>query len=246
MSVWRPEDYCLTPSNWDARELASTLYLRTFRTNFDAPGFAVVRLDASLDSVEFRRRMVELKRAMHLIYKAETGRSLVYFSASRFDQQTTTKPHLDGGPDECFLMLGYEPSAIDAELEILDYSQCAFEMGLSPQEFMARHNPIFEEGYQRLQPYATAIDCFARDEYRIVCVNNSSAVFSEEQPAWQGVLHGAVIPRPDETERRVVNSTMIASVESAADEVISAAEQEEFIRTSVVHRRGYDKPHLDE
>jgi len=46
--------------------------------------------------------MVDLKRAMARVHESVTGNTLIYLSAARFDQQTTTKPHLDGGPDECF------------------------------------------------------------------------------------------------------------------------------------------------
>ena len=43
----------------------------------------------------------------------------------RFDSQTTTKFHLDGAPDEAFLMLGYEASPVRSELAIADYSKAA-------------------------------------------------------------------------------------------------------------------------
>ena len=117
--------------------------------------------------------MVNLKLEMSSIHLMKTGNVLHYLSAARFDQQTSTKPHLDGGPDECFLMLGYEPSAVDSELEISDYAKCAFDLGLSPKEFMAKHNPMFHSGYEMLRPYSTRVPCFLPDDYQIVCINNS-------------------------------------------------------------------------
>ena len=190
--------------------------------------------------------MVDLKREMAAIHESNTGNTLIYLSAARFDQQMTTKPHLDGGPDECFLMLGYEPSDVDAELQICDYSKCAFDLGLSPKEFMAKHNPMFQSGYELLRPYSTRIPCFSRTDYQIICINNSSAPFSRDQPTWQGTLHTATILTPDESKRRVVNSTMIASAPAGTPETVTESEQQEFINSSVVHRRGYDKPHLDD
>ena len=74
-------------------------------------------------------------------------------SAGRFDQQVTTRLHRDGGPDECFLMLGYEPSAIVAEIGIADYSKCAHDMGLSASEFLDHYNPMFAAGEDLLRPY---------------------------------------------------------------------------------------------
>ena len=190
--------------------------------------------------------MVDLKREMAAIHESRTGSTLIYLSAARFDQQTTTKPHLDGGPDECFLMLGYEPSDVDAELEISDYSRCAFDLGISPKEFMAKHNPMFQTGYEMLRPYTTRIPCFSPTDYQIILINNSSAPFSRDHPRLQGTLHTATILTPDESKRRVVNSTMIASAPATTPDIVTESEQQEFITTSVVRRRGYDKPHLDD
>jgi hypothetical protein len=44
---------------------------------------------------------------------------------------------------------------------------------------------------------------------RIVVINNSSVPLSAHA-ATAGVLHGAAIPEPDASARRVINSTMIA------------------------------------
>ncbi len=214
--------------------------------DFSEPGFCLVDAGRSLDSVSFRRLMVDLKQAMARIHESVRGPTLSYLSAARFDQQTTTRPHLDGGPPECFLMLGYEPTEVDSELEISDYAKCAFDLGLSPQEFMARHNPMFHAGYELLRPYATRIPCFSKTAFQIVCINNSSAPLSRESLAWQGTLHTATILTPDESQRRVINSTMIASVPIGTPDLVTEAQQQEFIHTSVVRRKGYDKTHLDD
>jgi hypothetical protein len=243
---WSPDTICLHPPLLDVEALAADIYDRTCRTDFNAPGFCVLNAGRSLDSIAFRQLMVDLKRRMAAIHESRTGNTLIYLSASRFDQQTTTKPHRDGGPEECFLMLGYEPSDVDAELEICDYAKCAFDLGISPREFMAKHNPMFQLGYELLRPYSTRIPCFSRTDYQIICINNSSASYSHLQTAWQGTLHTATILAPDETKRRVVNSTLIASVPVGTPDPVSESEQQEFIHTSVVRRRGYDKPHLDD
>ncbi len=190
--------------------------------------------------------MVDLKQALARIHESVRGQTLTYLSAARFDQQTTTRPHLDGGPPECFLMLGYEPTEVDSELEISDYTKCAFDLGLSPQEFMARHNPMFHAGYELLRPYATRIPCFAKAAFQIICINNSSTEVSRENPTWQGTLHTATILTPDESKRRIINSTMIASVPIGTPDLVTETQLQDFIRTSVVRRRGYDKAHLDD
>jgi hypothetical protein len=244
--TWRSESICMRPEGFDAQTLAGEIYDRVCRTDFSAPGFCAVTLEGSVDSVTFRRRMVSLKQQMTSIHQTKTGNTLIYLSASRFDQQETTKPHLDGGPDECFLMLGYEPSEIDARLEIFDYTRCAMDLGVSPKEFMEKHNPMFQSGYDLLKPYCSQIPCFLPTEYQIICINNSSAAYSNERPAWQGVLHTAIILTPDESKRRLVNSTLIASAPVGTTEAITESQQEEFMNSIVIRRRGYDKPHLQD
>lgn len=243
---WSSDSIYLQSSASEVHELALDIYDRTCRTNFDSPGFCVLNAGNSIDSVSFRQLMVDLKREMSARHRSKAENTLVYLSAARFDQQETTKPHLDGGPDECFLMLGYEPSNVDSELEIFDYSKCAYDLGISPQEFMGKYNPMFQTGYEMLIPYSTRIPCFSRTDYQIICINNSSASYSpQNESTWQGVLHTATILTPDESARRVINSTMIASASLGAPEKMSGSQLREFIKTSTVLRRGYDKPHLE-
>ena len=236
----------MQPSSLDVQSIAADIYHRTCRTDFHAPGFCVINAGQSLDSIACRQLMVDLKREMAAIHESRTGNTMIYLSAARFDQQTTTKPHLGGGPDECFLMLGYEPSDVEAELEISDYSKCAFDLGISPKEFMAKHNPMFQSGYEMLRPYSTRIPCFSPRDYQIVLINNSSAPYSHDHPKLQGTLHTATILTPNESKRRVVNSTMIASAPVQTSDLVNEPAQHDFITTSVVRRRGYDKPHLDD
>jgi hypothetical protein len=188
--------------------------------------------------------MVQLQRAMSLVHQAIADKALVYVSAARFDQQTTTRLHRDGGPEESFLMLGYEPSAVASELQIADYARCAFDLGLSPKEFLVRHNPMFQAGHELLMPYTTRIPCFSRTNYQIAFINNSCAPYSEARAAWQGTLHTATIVNPDDAQRRVINSTMLASVPKGSPENLSPAELDEFVHTWAVRRQGYDKHHL--
>jgi len=243
---WTEDRICLRPSALDFHAIAADVYDRTCRTHFDAPGFCVVNVGASMQSVAFRRLMVDIKREMAAIHQSRSGETLIYLSAARFDQQESTKPHLDGGPDECFLMLGYEPSEISSELELSDYSKCAYDLGLSPKDFMTKHNPLFKTGQDLLKPYVTRIPCFSTDHFQIVCINNSSAPFSADGTTWQGTLHTAIITKSDESKRRVINSTMIARAPLGSCDLIDEAAIHYFIQTSEVKRRGYDKTHLED
>lgn len=236
--TWARDAICLRPPSLDLRSIAADLYRRTCRVNFDMPGFCVLPLGRDIDSFALRQAMVDLKREMAAIHESTTGNTLAYLSAARFDQQETTRPHLDGGPDENFLMLGYEPSAIDSELEIYDYAKCAFDRKLTPNEFMARYNPMFKPSHDILCPYKTRVPCFLSTGYQILCINNSCSPYSESQPAWQGTLHAATIASPDESARRVINSTMIVSVPAGTSDFIDDGQLNDFLTTSVVRRQG--------
>ena len=244
--AWEHNRICLRSASPDAFAAAGDVYDRTCRTNFSEPGFCVLNLGSALDSHQFRQFMVELKLGMATLHESATGNTLSFLWASRFDQQNSTKPHVDGGPKENFLMLGYEPSAVRSELEISDYAKCAFDLGITPGSFLLEHNPMFQSGYDLLRPYTVAIPCFAESDYQIVCINNSTAAYSENGSAWQGTLHTATVPIPDDSQRRVINSTMIASVPAGTGDTISAAEVDQFIATTTVRRRGYDKQHLED
>ena len=245
-TVWNTDSICFRPPTLDARSIARDVYERTCRTTFDAPGFCLVNVGESTESVTFRQLMIEIKQEMASILLSRTNQTLAYLSAARFDQQESTKPHLDGGPEECLLMLGYEPSEVLSELEISDYTKCAADLGLSPTEFLAKHNPMFKAGADLIQPYVTKIPCFDNRSFQIVSINNSCAPYSEGGERWQGVLHTARILAPDETRRRVINSTMIARSPLGTDDLVSEASLQEFVRTSEVKRRGYDKRHLQD
>lgn len=226
------------------RGIAAEVERRVCRISLDVLGFCLIDLGGA-DSLALRQAMFDLKDALAARRRASSGQDLVFLSAARFDQQVTTKFHRDGGPDEYFLMLGYEPSAVAAELAIADYSRCAFNLGITPAEFLARYNPMFRAGATLLEPYITRLTDFHHDRANIVLINNSMAAFDPACPAWQGVLHTAVIPHPDERHRRIINSTMLAPAPAGDPEPLGD-ELAVFLTTSLVRRHGYDKPHLSD
>jgi hypothetical protein len=245
---WSFPDYCLKKdadlADPKAFDLARTVYERFCRTDFDNPGFCLIDLGRNITSSALRQWMVALKQQLQRIHRERAERDLIFLSAARFDQQVTTKLHRDGGPDESLLILGYEPSSTVSEVRIADYSQCAYDMGMTPDEFMERHNPMFGPGEKLLLPYTTRIACFANEHSQVLLVNNSGAPFAKDNPRWQGVLHTATMSNPAEVHRRVINSTMAASVPMGTPESVSAMELAEFLSTTLVRRRGYDKPEL--
>lgn len=247
---WPASEYLLAA---DAQEdgrslarLATEAYERTCRVDFRGPGFCLIDLGERASSEALRHFMLALEREMQEVHVARSGRDLAYVSVARFDQQVSTRPHRDGGPDESFLMLGYEPSEVRSRLAMSDYSRGASDMGLTPAEFLERHNPMFGAGGAWLEPYTTPVEGFTNRHAQILLVNNSIASRSEVAPAWQGVLHTATVLNPSDALRRVVNSAMVASVPFGTPEAVTPEQLDEFATTRAVRRRGHDKPHLED
>lgn len=193
----------------DVLQIAEAVFERVFRTELGQPGFAVLVMPQDLSSQELRQSMTVLKERLSELHAMKWGEALEYLSLGRFDQQNSTKLHLDGAPERSFLMLGYEPTKVRSEFQIADFSRCACDMGLSPAEFMSQHNPMFSAGAELLRNYVSNTTNWYEDCPRIVLINNSIAE-PGMHGATYGVLHGALIPVPDQQASRIINSTMIA------------------------------------
>ena len=103
---------------------------------------------------------------------------------------------------------------------------------------------MFAAGERQLADYTARLADFNPADYQIVVVNNSMAPYAPAEQRWQGVLHTATILTPDDRQRRVINSLMVASVPPGTPEPVGLAEQREFAETKLVRRAGYDKPEL--
>ena len=209
------------------------VYAQVFRTAFDAPGFALLSFRKSISSLELRALMWTLKKTLDTLHHQATGKHLVYLSMGRFDSQTTTKFHLDGAPDEAFLMLGYEGSPVRSELEIADYSKAAHDWGITPKQLLADCNPMYADNEKRLLPYAARLSAFDPAHSHILLLNNSSLPYSENGKNLLGVMHQATIT-PDSQARRIINSTMMITASSSDSEPVDAAVQQHFLKTSEI------------
>jgi hypothetical protein len=224
-------DYATLLTCLDAGTAAHQALPEVFRRNFDPPGFHLLVLPAGTSSHGVRRFMVDLKQALSDRYEREYGESLEYLSLGRFDQQCTTKLHLDGAPELAFLMLGYEPTRVSSQLHIADYSRCADELGLTPLKFLEQHNPMFSSGQEILESHTVTIADWPEHQPRILLVNNSHT--AQRQPrSSPGVLHGATIPTPNLAATRIINSIMIAPARYA--NAGTAAAEAVFLNTDEI------------
>lgn len=214
---------------------AESVYEAVWRFDFAAPGFRW--LDAgAVDSHALRAWMVGLKERLSEVNVRRTGRGFAFRSLGRFDQQETTKFHLDGAPDQSLLMLGYEPSGVRSRLSLADYTRAAHDLGLTPQRFLAAHNPMYRAGEERLAGYVAELPPPPAGHAGILLVNNSSLPYTPARTNALGVLHKAEILNPTAAARRVVNSALL--VVGEADE-IGPDRQHEFVTTDRLSPKAY-------
>ena len=230
-----PTDYCLNLSAEPGPESAEQVFGLVWRLDFTAPGFALLDLGLGVDSQTLRAWMVGLKERLSEIGVRRTGKPFIFRSMGRFDQQATTKFHQDGAPDQSMLMLGYEPSKVRSRLFLADYTRAAFDLGITPEQFLTDFNPMYKKGEELLVRYTAELPQPAEGHTRILMVNNSSLPFTEDRSNPLGVMHKAEIVTPDEAERRIVNSTMLV----IEGEEIGGEHQAEFVATDKISLKVY-------
>lgn len=197
------------------------------RRDFQAPGFALVRLGPSETSTGQRQKMIAIKEIFSQLFFKQCGKTIGWFNLNRFDQSNTTKLHRDGAPNESLLILGYEPSEVESIISMADYSKCAHEMGITPEEFLHTHNPMYEKGMEALKPYVQNVSDFDPSTSQILIINNSMCNYQTENSQWQGVLHGARVQANGSS--RIINSTCVFAKHPHEPERISETDVQRFL-----------------
>lgn len=228
-------EYRLSLVSLPTPPFAEQVYGLVWRCNFTDPGFALIDTDPGVDSHTLRSWMVALKERLSEVSAGHDGKAFRFRSMARFDQQETTKFHLDGAPAESMLILGYESSRVVSRLFLADYTRAAFDLGITPEQFLQDFNPMYRKGEELLVRHTTELPQPVEGHSRILVVNNSYVPFTETGTNRLGVMHKAIIVTPNESERRIVNSTMLVT----EGEEIGVAQQEEFVRTDAISQKVY-------
>jgi hypothetical protein len=234
--MWKPDEYSLDLPVKPGQAITEKVFALVWRFDFSAPGFCLLDAGPRVESHDLRRWLLDLKERLSEIGLERGGRPFTFRSMGRFDQQETTKFHLDGAPSQSMLMLGYEPSRVHSRLYLADYTRAALDLGITPQQLLNDFNPMYRKGEQLLARYITELSEQNEGHARILLVNNSSLPFVESRTNPLGVMHKAEIINPTDAERRIVSSTMLVVDEK---EEISLEQQEEFVRTDRISQRVY-------
>jgi hypothetical protein len=121
--LWTADSYAIDVSAGPEERLATeaeAIFDAVWRYDFSSPGFCVLDLGPTLGSHELRSLMLTLKERLSEVAARREIPRLIFRSLGRFDQQETTKFHLDGAPDQSLLVLGYEPSVVRSRLWLAD------------------------------------------------------------------------------------------------------------------------------
>jgi hypothetical protein len=232
----KENEYYLRLSSAPDQGTAEKVFDLAWRLDFTGPGFCLLDIGPSMDTHNLRSWMIDLKGRLSEIGVSRGRGQFVYKSMARFDQQETTKFHLDGAPEQSMLMLGYEASRVQSRLFLADYTHAASDLGITPQQFLHDFNPMYKKGEDILGRYVTELPQPHEGRSRILLINNSSLPFTEARTNPLGVMHKAIIATPNNAERRIVNSTMLAVGER--DE-ISQEQQQDFVTTDKISQKVY-------
>jgi hypothetical protein len=228
-------EYLLRLASVPEQITAEKVFDVVWRFDFKTPGFCLLDISPGVDSHTLRFWMVELKERLSEIALRRGQRPFMFRWLARFDQQETTKFHLDGAPAQSLLMLGYEPTKVTSRLFLADYTRAAFDLGISPQQFLNDFNPMYRRGEELLGSYVTELPQPIEGHSSILLICNSSLPFTEDGTNSLGVMHKAVIVSPNESERRFVNSAMLV----VEGEEISLETRREFLTTDEISKKDY-------
>src|ERR1700693_837050 len=155
------------------RAIAERVFGLVWRFDFTAPGFCLLDTGSGVDSHTLRSLMVDLKGRLSEVSIGRGGPPFPFRSMARFDQQETTMFHLDGAPDQSMLILGYESSRVGSRLLLADYTRAAFDLGITPQQFLHDFNPMYRKGEELMGRYVTELPQPAEGHARILLIIHS-------------------------------------------------------------------------
>src|SRR5262249_9585520 len=161
-----PSELLMSPAALQA--VADHMAGAVLRTELTESGSCLLDLGPRLTPRDFRALLLALGRALGTAYGRDFDGELGFVSLSRFHQQVSTPPHLDAGPDESLLLLGYEPTEVASRVFLYDYTHCALDRGLTPRDFLDRFNPTFRGDQEALEGYRTEVSGLNPDHYQIL------------------------------------------------------------------------------
>jgi hypothetical protein len=168
-------------------------YDAVFRTSPAQPGYAYYLPNGTQPLTQIMQEILDAISPYH-------PQLFAFVHQETFDQQNTTRFHRDGGPDNSYLLLGYEPSLVPSTLRIADGWRAASQRGESIEDFFAAYPMLSPDLGTVLSFYTTTISAFDHTRPFIVLINNNVK---------SGVLHQATIEEANSDATRTIHSWML-------------------------------------
>lgn len=217
--------------NETIKQIAEKSFNAVFRTTTEAPGFMHLVFSEELTPYQFRSILTELKKELSALTVSKFNKKLDYHWLVRFDQQVNTPFHVDNAADQSILMLGYEPSEVESELQIADYHAYA-ETCTTPEDYYNKFTPVYKDEERFLKPFTSIIKTVDSYKYSVVIMNNSSPKPNVDT---LGVFHKAHILNKALSKSRIVNSMVLNVV--ATDKVTEDEKKENhFLNNNLISK----------
>ncbi|OJJ21136.1 hypothetical protein BKI52_11245 [marine bacterium AO1-C] len=210
-----------------------TIYDAVFRDSTDQPGFYFQDFGSELDSSTFRQKMIALKEGLSNICTLRSNKRLNFQGMGRFNHQHSSRFHRDSAEPHSFLMLGYEPTQVESNVYVADYTKYIEEHRTSLEAYFGGSQDVNTANDEELlAPYITQLAPFPKNHYRLLLVNNSKS-FTEKT---LGVFHRGEVLQLVEGEDRILNYMMLHLCDQSVEEQYDELTIRDFINTEKVNR----------
>lgn len=201
-----------------------------FRSSTKKPGFYYEDLGADLGSQGFRQVMVDLMSGLRKLNKQRTGTPLKIQWIGRFDHRHTSRFHRDNADPHSFLILGYEPTQVDSQVSVADFSKWIETEGMSTETYFEDPQVNTAPNDTDLIPVSTELSPFPKTNYHLLVLNNGK---SSDDPAL-GVFDRGVVSESSDSHERVINSIMLYTDNSTGSAQPSEQDIADFVTTNKV------------
>ena len=190
---------------------ALALHRDVLRRSDRSPGWALLDLGPNSTATELRKTQRDLAETLDAEERRLHARGLEPTALTFFDQGETTPFHVDGGPEESVLLLGYEPSLRSSVLRVVDLPLAAAPASVG--SFLRAHPNGLPADDERLLAMSTTIR-WDPAHFVLVALCNSILEVGE---GWRGLLHQASVSG-DPDARRGVHTVHLGTTKGACND----------------------------
>ena len=214
-------------------ELIFATMTRVLRNDYTQPGVALLDGGTTGESRTFREFLSKFVHAMDTKFQQQHNKKLWITSAVHLNQTISTPAHVDIGPAESVLVLGYEPTPVPSRFRVVDYIRYAESIGQPVHAFLREFLSKPQESSSMFDGFKTELSDFRHDRFQIIVVNNSTISLESCQRTKMGmlgVMHQVTVDDQDlEGKVRMINSMLLGVSAMDALSVYGEEDLQKFI-----------------